>query len=372
VTWNEVDLAAPEFAQPADPPVTARLIYRNKRHALSGPPEAAKTLTALILGLEHHRGGHGRFALVDFEMGEHAVRLLLVELGATLDEIRDVYYVAPDGPPDALDIAAIAEAAVTLVVIDAAAGAYDASGLDDNKRGDAEAFARTWVRPLFERGIATILLDHVTKNPDTRGRYAIGSERKLGTVDVHLGLQAVKQLHRGADGLVTITVHKDRPGHLQRPRAAELEFRSDPETHQIRWDFLSAPTSIEEAAWLPTVLMQKVSRFLEAQTAPVSQNTISRARLGRKVEYVRQALDALVTLGYAAETAGSRGARLYESTRLFTSTDLDPTSTVEVAPTSTDFDRPLQGVEVEVEDEDNRYGSNEVARLEAKRQEFGL
>jgi hypothetical protein len=240
VSWDAVNLAAPDFETAPEPPITCGLIYRGRRHALSGPPEAAKTVAAVIFGLEHYRAGHGRFALVDFEMGEHSTRLLLAELGATIDEIAAVYYVAPDRPPDAVDVDAIAEAGVTLVVIDATAGAYDASQLDDNKRGDAEKFSRAWVRPLWDRGIATILVDHVVKNADNRGRYAIGSERKLGTVDVHLGLHAVKQLHRGGDGLVVVSTHKDRPGHLQRPRAAELELRSDPETHRIAWKFRAA------------------------------------------------------------------------------------------------------------------------------------
>jgi hypothetical protein len=37
------------------------------RHAISGPPEAAKTLAALIFGLEWMRAGRGLFALIDFE-----------------------------------------------------------------------------------------------------------------------------------------------------------------------------------------------------------------------------------------------------------------------------------------------------------------
>jgi hypothetical protein len=256
--WTPVDLGRPEYGRPSEPPITLGLLYRGRRHAFTGPPEAAKTVLALIGGLEHSRGGEGRFALVDFEMGEQATRLMLEELGATADEIAAVYYVAPDGPPTEDDAAAVAAAGVTLVIVDAAAGAYDVSGLDDMKRADAEKFSRGWIRPLWERGVATVLLDHVTKNPDTRGRFAIGSECKLGTADVKLGLEAVTQLSRGGTGLIRISTDKDRPGHLSRPRAAELELRSDPETHRITWTLRKPSETGEE--WRPTALRGTVAQ----------------------------------------------------------------------------------------------------------------
>jgi hypothetical protein len=205
-------------------------------------------------------------------------------------------------------------AGVTLVIIDAAAGAYDASGLDDNKRADAQKFARTWVDALWKRGITVVLLDHVTKNSETRGKFAIGSERKLGSVDVHLGLHAVKQLHRGADGLIRVTTHKDRGGHLERPTAAELDLHSDPETHRITWTFRPAAATAEspDATWKPTALMEKVSRYLELQSDAVSRSQISRDVTGKR-EYVLSAIDHLIADGHAAETDGPRKARLVVS-----------------------------------------------------------
>lgn len=301
MNWLRVDLSAEEFNRRTEPPITCGLIYRGKRHAMSGPPEAAKTLAALIFGLEWYRAGHGPFALIDFEMGEHATRLLLHELGATLAELAAVYYVPAEGPPDAADLDAIETAGVTLVIIDAAAGAYDVSGLDDMKRADAEKFARAWVTPLWKRGIATILIDHVVKKTNARGKFAIGTERKLGAIDVHLGLEAIKQLHRGADGLITFTTHKDRPAHLSRPRATELELRSDPDTHAITWTFREAGTaSTNEGGFRPTTLMEKVSRYLERQTEPIFRSKIAKPdAVSGKREWVLVAVDCLVTEEYA-------------------------------------------------------------------------
>lgn len=88
-----------------------------------------------------------------------------------------------------------------LAVFDASAGAFDAAGLDDNARKDVERFSALFIRPLWHAGVATILIDHVVKAKDHRGRYSIGSERKMGGVDVHLGFEVVEQISRGQDGL---------------------------------------------------------------------------------------------------------------------------------------------------------------------------
>jgi hypothetical protein len=296
VSWEAVNLAAPEFAKPSEPPAVAGLIYAGKRHKISGQPESLKTLIAFILGLEHSRGGLGKFAIVDFEMGENATRLLLDDLGASLDEIADVNYFNASGPPEAADLEALIDAGVTLAIIDSAAGAYDISDLDDNKRADVERFSRLWIAPLWLRGITTIVLDHVVKNSDSRGRYAIGSERKLGAVDVHLGFERVHVLSRGGTGLVRIATHKDRAGHLARPHAAELELRSDPETHRITWEFKPASSDERGESWKPSFLMERVLEYLSRNPEPISRSALANAVKGNR-QYLFQAIDCLIDDG---------------------------------------------------------------------------
>ena len=260
-SWLRVDLSAPEYARPSERPCT-HVLYRGKRHAFSGPPEAAKTLMAVALALEWRRGGHGEFAIVDFESGEHPTRLMLDELGATAEEIQSLHYYLVSGPPDPETLREMVEAGVTLAIIDALAGAYDVSDLDDNKRRDAETFSRLWIRPLWELEIATLALDHVVKNIKQRGgSFSIGSERKLGTIDVHIGLEAVTQLTRGGRGLIQLTTKKDRPAHLPRPHPGELHLTSDPLTHRITWEL--RPIEIDLLDDLPPA----ASKLLEALEA---------------------------------------------------------------------------------------------------------
>jgi hypothetical protein len=223
MNWQWLNLNAAEYDQPPSPPTTCGIIYPGRRHMFSGPPESLKTLLAFVVALEHIRAGHGPVAHIDFEMYAVETRRLLVDLGATAEEIEQFWHVEPDGPPDQDDIAAMVESRITLAIIDAAAGAYDVSGLDDSKRKEAEAFARQWIKPLFDAGIASVVLDHVVENSDTRGRYAIGSERKTGAVDVHLGFTALKQLARGGNGLVKITTRSGAAGSPgQSPRSSSF------------------------------------------------------------------------------------------------------------------------------------------------------
>ena len=121
------------------------------------------------------------------------------------------------------------------------------------------------MRPLFELGITSLLIDHVTKNTETRGKYMIGSERKLGGVDVHLGLDVVgKPLTRGGSAVVMVHVHKDRGGYLNRPVAIELHLQSDPETHLLTWEWKAPASALADSGESrPTMYMERVSRHLE-------------------------------------------------------------------------------------------------------------
>jgi hypothetical protein len=242
-------------------------------------------------------------------MGPDLAKQRLRELGATDADFDALLYVEPDRPPTLDDYGLLD--GLTLAIFDAAAGAYDTADLEDGKRRVAERFAALFIRPLWHRGVATILIDHVTKAKDTRGRYSIGSERKLGGADVHVGFEVIKPLRRGSAGLMRIVTHKDRFGHLARPRAGELDLRSDPVTHAITWTFRTAVDEETGDTWRPTVLMERVSRYLEGQPTPISRSQVE---------------NNLDLDGYATEEDGARGAHLLHSRKPFREVDLVPTS----------------------------------------------
>ena len=100
---------------------------------------------------------------------------------------------------------------------------------------------------------------------------------------------------RSPSGLAKIVTHKDRPGYLPRPKAAELELTSDPETGRVN-------------------LMEKVSLYVAAhgeEDLP-SRNQVEENVKGKR-DFVRQAIDVLLAEDFVAEEPGRRNARLLRS-----------------------------------------------------------
>lgn len=365
-SWLPVNLADLPAEPPVRPTLGFGLVYPGRRHVFSGPQESAKTLAAYAIGLDTIRHTGTPVALIDFEMGKYAARNRLQELGATTADFANLHYIAPEQPATLERISLVIALDPSIVIIDAAAGAYDLQGLDDNKRSDVEKFTHLYVRGFWQAGIATIVLDHVVKNTETRGKYAIGSERKTGGVDVHLGFDTILPIKRGSTGLYKIVTHKDRDGFLQRGTLAELHLTSDPSTHRVSWEFKQAEHVEPGEVWMPTKAMQKISGLLEAKTEPVSRNSIL-IEIGGRQDVGRKAIDHLVRLGYATETDGPRNAKLLQHTRSFTvlewenqhphndlippNPDLIPDGVIPPNPTSSP---PYRGTTVDGDDVDDQ------------------
>lgn len=288
-SWEPINLRhVPDV--PPEPPDYLGLVYRGRRHWFSGPPESLKTLVAYIVILVAVRARE-RVALIDFEMGQRDARNRLHEMGATDDDLDLIEFYEPDTAPTKEILQGIAERCA-LVVIDAAAGAYQLLGLDENR--DAEKFNARMPDVLWKAGATTIVLDHVVKNPDQRGPWASGHHRKIGGTEVHLGYQATP-LERGGSAVTRITAHKDRPGfhHRGKGNAGSIAFRSDPETHALTWE-RKAPGEATSNEWRgPTIYMEAISRYLE-KNGPTSRSRTYNEVPGnkqRKVDAVACLLD---------------------------------------------------------------------------------
>ena len=307
-SWTPLNLDTLDENPPIKPTLGhGGIAYPGKRHVFSGPQESAKTLAAYAIALELVRAGE-TVVIVDFEMGAYEARNRLRELGATPEDFHRLPYIEPDQPATPERTQALIQLKPALVIIDAAAGAYDNEGLDDNKRQDVEKFTRLYVRDFWKAGIATIVLDHVVKNTETRGKYAIGSERKIGGADVHLGFEVITPINRGTTGLYKITTHKDRGGYLKRGTLANLELHSHPDTHHITWTFQPAEPTEADEPWRPTILMERVSRYLEKHPGEHSFAQVLTNVKGKDAT-LKDALEHLIALEYVAETKGDRGSR---------------------------------------------------------------
>ena len=325
-SWSPVDLLK-LAAEPPEPPTIGGLVYPGRRHIFSGEPETLKTWAGLILAVAEILAG-GTALYVDLEMGarEHLARLR--DLGLTDEQIGRFLYIAPAEPVTSSRVAAdVAELLETrkpsLVVFDSFTGALDVHGFDPDKGVQVERFYRTVVRPFQDHGAAVVLLDHVTKARDTRARYSIASERKLGGADVHLGFEIVRPFGRGKSGLAKIKTHKDRPGYLPRPVAAELELTSDESDGRVSWEIKMSEAGDSRDGFRPTVLMERVSRYVAAHVDERPSRNQIEGSVNGKTDAKRLAIDCLVNEGFLTEEAGERGARLLHHVRLFTQAEDD-------------------------------------------------
>lgn len=308
-SWEPIDLGTLPDHPPIPPELgQTNLVYPGKRHVFSGPPESAKTLAAYCIMIQVVRLG-GTAVLIDFEMGGFDARQRLRELGATAPEISKIAYLEPDESANEQRIQRLISLEPQLVVIDAAAGVYSMEGLDDNKRTDVEKISKLYIRAFWRCGIATILIDHVVKDVETRGRYAIGSERKLGGADVHLGFDPKKSISRGGQGKYSITTHKDRGGYLKRGHIADLHLSSSPETHMIDWAFTEAVVVTDEHGDIrPTIKMEQISNKLSGRTERLTTNEV-KDLIGGNRELAGKAIKIMISEEYLDAEDGPRGSK---------------------------------------------------------------
>jgi hypothetical protein len=341
-SWHPYYLSGVQDDQAIPPSLGHNLIYPGLRHVFSGPQESAKTLAAYVIALDVIRAHPDRqIILIDFEMGPRGAKRRWRDCGATNQELdQQILYLAPEQPALLERVEILVALDPLLVLIDAAAGAFDNEDLDDNKRSDAEKWRKLYVDPFFDHGIATIVLDHVVKNTESRGKYTIGSERKTGGGEVHIGFDTIKPVKRGSTGIYKMTLHKDREGHHNRGHFYDFHVASDPDTHTLNCEFRPVDHPDDGTTQLPTELMQRVSHYLEQQPEPVSQNQILINVKGND-HYLKAAIVHLVTLDYAAETAGKNRSRQFHSTRPFIRSEWENTQETQVRPSSANV-RPAE------------------------------
>lgn len=320
-SWTPVDLFG-WAANPPPKPTISGIGYPGMRHLVSGEPDTCKTWLVLHLALEQMRNER-TVLYVDFENGPMIILDRLRALPVTEDTLRDQFiYMNPREPignTGVLDDLGmmLAVSKPSMCVLDSSAGALSLHDCEPNSAKDIERFAQAVLNPLREHGAATFLIDHVTKDKDTRGRFASGSERKLGVTDVHLGMETLVPFARGRTGKVKIVNHKDRIGWLPpRQKIAELELASNPTDGTILCSLTMATGDQEQAsnpsAFRPTKLMERVSRHLEEYPGAMSKSQLRDMVKGRD-EYVLMAIDALHADGFVSIESGERGTRLVRS-----------------------------------------------------------
>jgi hypothetical protein len=147
-----------------------------------------------------------------------------------------------------------------------------------------------------------------------------------GGKDASRGMRGSNVLLAAADTTVecrrtregaTAIVSKQRNG----PEGQRMHFRLDPEGDSVVLVESECGTAVD--AFRPTVLMERVSRYLEA-TSDANLRSV-RTAISSKSEFVDLALRCLVDEGFVTTKSGARGATLHTSVSPFREANDDPT-----------------------------------------------
>lgn len=302
----------------------APLIYRGKINALIGESESGKTWIALAAAAQAMAAGL-LVAYLDFEDAPAGITGRLSALGATRAQLEKLFrYIAPDEPLTPLagiDLAAVLAERPALAVVDGVNAAMSLLGLNLKDNKDVTDFSQRLLRPLKRSGAAVLTVDHVTKNKDDRGSYAIGAQAKRADIDgVSFIVEAIKKFGRGGTGELRLTVSKDRPGHV-RAISAGAEYAGT--ARLVSHDDGSITVSInspdlrpasEKPPWRPTGFMQRISEYLETCGDAVSMRAIEAVITG-KSQHIRKAAERLIAEGYVTTESGPRNATMHLSAR---------------------------------------------------------
>ncbi len=303
------------------------LLYAGRVHTIASESEAGKTWFALSAARDELDVGH-HVVYLDFEDDEGGIVGRLLALGTERDAIRTCFhYIRPAIPIGmGIDRDDFREALTTympsLVVLDGVTAAMTLHGYDVISNRDVADFSRILPAAIAATGPAVLVLDHVTKSSETRGRYALGAVHKLnGVTGASLLLEVITPARIGTTGRSRVRIAKDRPGQLRRhalPGFEDngLDWFADLVIESHAEDFVEVsltppdPTVKTNARRRPTIYMKRVSDVLEGVNGALSQRELLDRVTGND-PLIRAAIAALVDEGFVDVTPGPRGAKLH-------------------------------------------------------------
>lgn len=331
-TWSKVDLTEyldPNYV-PVQPTMLQRsdgvfLLYPGKSHSIYGESESGKSWIAMYETVQLINAGHNVLYL-DFEDTPQCVVERLLALGATHRAIKDhLDYRRPENAPGFSDTDEwndILHTEYAMIVVDGVTQALSYFGKKSDDNGDVTSWMSGFVNKLADTtGAAVVLIDHVTKSHDGRGRFAIGAQAKLSTLTGAAYSVDVKDIcGKGRKGRLTLRVTKDRPGTVRgycgtadsnrtQIAASVVIDGTDPKHVKITlWEPNLTDAVDDTVPARPVALMEKASRILEG-SEPMSRNAIHTRMMGRK-EFNMAAIETLVSEGYFEATSSRAYAPL--------------------------------------------------------------
>jgi len=317
-SWAPVPKSEVLFGSPEPPPSIFKrsdgvaLLYRGKVNAFLGESESAKSWAAQA-AMEEVTSTGGRALVIDFENTVSSVRDRLLSLGVERSVLRDyIEFIYPSSPPTEADIAAFGETLEVrwdLIIVDGVTDAMTLLGLDPIGLTDSSRFDQRFLRPLVRTGAAVVVVDHVTKNAETRGMHAIGSQHKRAAITgAAYMFQKVDDFGRGMRGVSRIKVAKDKMGHVRQHAQtdqviADFYLDGTGASGALEYGLIEARTGQMSQAYAH--IMEALCDYLTANPG-VTQATVLTMGSTARDDYKKAAFDKLRADGYIADDMGQR------------------------------------------------------------------
>lgn len=329
-SWSPVDLTAHVSGTYAalEPTVMARsdgrcLLYPGKVHSFQGESESGKSMVAQAETARQLAGGNPCL-YVDFESDAGTIVDRLLKLGATPAQIAaNLHYVNPDTRNDGIPEEAAAWMGLlgtryTLAILDGVTEAFAVFGVKSIDNDEVTAWGRAIPRRIAaSTGAAVVLIDHVTKSTEGRGRFAIGAQAKMSYLTgASYTVEVQQPIGVGMKGRLTLRVGKDRPGQVRpisgewrksdRTQAAAVAVIDSTDPERIAYGLYPADEQPSEYD-AQGILMERISEALETAGKPLTFRGIKAAVNGRE-NAIRDAISELARAGHISVTPGPRNS----------------------------------------------------------------
>lgn len=303
-----------------------RLLYAGRINGLIGESESGKSWVAMHACCQAMLGGEA-VLFIDHEDTAAGVVGRFRALGIPDELLAGLLtYLNPDeslGPLQRADLVlTMANNAPTLIVVDGVNAAMSAMGLDLDKNKDATLYYQQVLKALSSQGATVVTIDHVTKNKDGRGGYAIGAQAKRAMTDgAIIEVEAVAKFGRGQNGKIRLRVSKDRMGEVRAISGGDGWLGDLDLTSDVNGDVtmvLSGIPTVEDAEpQRPYIVMERISNLLHTTRGAMTTRGI-REGVPNRSAAVDEALALLVAEGYVERTAGGpRGGLAYTLVRQY-------------------------------------------------------
>lgn len=306
---GDLDPELPSFLTRTD---GRALLYAGRMHVIQAEPSVGKTFFVLFAVLEILALG-GSVIYVDYEDTAKGIVGRLLAMGADPAMISaSFHYVSFDGAigaPELLELDRMLETLnPDLVVIDGVAESLARDGYDEDKARDVVEWTEKLPRKVARTGAAVVMLDHLAKDKEKRGRQARGSGHKLAAVDgATYELRSTRAFSRTSAGSFRVICSKDRHGSFavgEEVGVVEIEPHADGARVVVT---LNPPgTLVLPSPQKPTFVMALISQAIEEATVPLSASTLRNLLPKQKPKTVDSALAHLKAEGFVIDEAKGR------------------------------------------------------------------